>query len=135
GQTIAVLSEEGWFPASTTVKIDAPSSIAGSHFACEGLPTYFDQTGQAQLYKRPNSTIAGEIVYGGRGCPARGNAANPVPEDPYPTDVRGKIVLVDTAKVPATQPDIVQQACNSVTKIQRAQSAGALAVMFGRVQL
>jgi hypothetical protein len=37
--------------------------------------------------------------------------------------------------VSATQPDIATQACNNTTRIMRAQAAGAVAVMFGRVQL
>ncbi|MGH9226563.1 MAG: hypothetical protein ACRD2W_22890 [Acidimicrobiales bacterium] len=135
GQTVALLSEEGWWPTNTRLRIDAPSSLAGEKYACQGLPTIFDQTSQSPLWKRPNATIAAEIVYGGRGCPARGTAANPTPEDPWPVDPRGKIVLLDSSKVNATQPDIPQQACNNTTRMNRAQQAGALAVLFGRVQL
>lgn len=135
GATVALLSEEDWFPTTTRVRIEAPASIAGEKFACEGMPTYFDQTNQAQLYRRPNGTIAGEIVYGGRGCPARGTPAAPVAEDPYPSDPRGKIVFLDTAKIDDTQPDISNTACNNTTKINRAQGAGALAVLMGRVQV
>ena len=134
GATVALLSEEGWWPTNTRLKIDSPAAVAGEKYACQGLPTIFEQTGQAPLWKRPNATIASEIVYGGRGCPARGTAASPTPEDPWPVDPRGKIVLLDTNKVNATQPDIAQQACNNTVKMNRAQQAGALAVLFGRVQ-
>ena len=135
GVTVALLSEEDWFPTTTRLRIDAPAGLAGEKFVCEGMPTYFDQSNQSQLYRRPGGTIAAEIVYGGRGCPARGSAANPVAEDPYPSDPRGKIVFLDTAKIDATQPDISNPACNNTTKINRAQGAGALAVMMGRVQV
>jgi hypothetical protein len=135
GRTVALLTEEGWWPTSTALRIDAPSSIAGQKFACQGLPTLFEQTGQAQLYKRPNGTIEAEIVYGGRGCPARGSQANPVAEDPWPTDPRGKIVFLDSSRVEATQPGAPNQGCNNTSRMNRAQADGALAVMFGRVQL
>jgi len=134
GQTVALLSEEGWWPTNTRLRIDSPSGVAGEKYACQGLPTIFDQTGRSPLWTRPNAAIASEIVYGGRGCPARGSA-NPVPEDPWPTDPRGKIVLLDSSKVNATQPDVANQGCNNTTRMNRAQQAGALAVLFGRVQL
>lgn len=135
GVTVALLSEEDWFPTTTRVRIETPAGLAGEKFACEGMPTIFDQGNQAQLYRRPGGSISAEIVYGGRGCPARGTPANPVAEDPYPADPRGKIVFLDTAKIDATQPDISNTACNNTTKINRAQGAGALAVMMGRVQV
>ncbi len=133
--TYALLSEEDWFPTSSSVRIEAPAGLGGVKFACEGMPTVFDQGNQAQLYRRPGNQVSGEIVYGGRGCPARGNQANPVAEDPYPSDPRGKIVFLDTAKIDTTQPDISNTACNNTTKINRAQQAGALAVLMGRVQV
>ncbi|MFP5319797.1 MAG: hypothetical protein ACLGI2_16075 [Acidimicrobiia bacterium] len=135
GATVALLSEEDWFPTTTRVRIESPTTLAREMFACQGMPTYFDQSNQSQLYRRPNATITAEIVYGGRGCPARGNPANPVAEDPYPSDPRGRIVFLDTAKIDATQPDISNTACNNTTKINRAQGAGALAVLMGRVQV
>jgi hypothetical protein len=125
-------SDEGWWPASTSLVVDSPASLAGTKFACEGLPTLFDPTGQSQLYKRPSGRISADIVYGGRGCPARGTN-NATPEDPYPTDPRGKIVFLDSFKVNATQPDIATQACNNTLRMRRAQQAGAAAVLFGRV--
>jgi hypothetical protein len=112
--------------------VDAPASVAGTKFACEGLPTLYDPTNESQLYRRPGAKVAAEIVYGGRGCPARG-ANNATAEDPYPSDPRGKIVLLDTFKVNATQPDIATAACNNTVKMRRAQQAGAAAVLFTRV--
>ena len=132
GKLLALESDEGWWPASTNLTVDSPSSLAGTKFACEGLPTLYDPTNQSQLYLRPDGKVAADIVYGGRGCPARG-ANNATPEDPYPADPRGKIVLLDTFKVNATQPDISTTACNNTVKMRRAQQAGAVAVLFGRV--
>jgi hypothetical protein len=127
-------SDEGWFPAGTSLVVDAPSPLAGTKFACEGLPTLFDPTGQAQLYKRPGAKVSADLTYAGRGCPARG-AGNATPEDPYLADPRGRIVVLDTAKVNATQPDVAQAACNNTTRVRRAQDAGAVAVLFARVPL
>src|SRR5262249_31493161 len=67
GTTVAAVSEEGWTPTKTSLKIDAPSSLAGVRFACDSLASEFDQTGQAQLAKKPNATISGQLVYVGRG--------------------------------------------------------------------
>ena len=132
GRQLALESDEGWWPASTSLVVDSPASLAGTKFACEGLPTLYDPTGEAQLYKRPGAKVAAEVVYGGRGCPARG-ANNATAEDPYPSDPRGKIVLLDTFKVNATQPDVSTTACNNTVKIKRAQQAGAVAVLLARV--
>jgi hypothetical protein len=135
GQTVALLSEEGWTPAATSVKVDSPPNLAGTKFACEGLAPLFDPAGKAQLYSQPNGSVAGQLAYVGRGCPARGNAATPVAEDPYLSDPRGKIALIDTATVVGIQPDNARQVCNSAVKVKRAQDAGAIGVLFARVQL
>ena len=129
---LALESDEGWWPVATSLVVDSPPALAGTKFACEGLPTLFDHTSQSQLYKRPGGRISADIVYGGRGCPTRG-ANNATPEDPYPSDPRGKIVFLDSFKVNGTQPDIATQACNNTLRMRRAQQAGALAVLFGRV--
>lgn len=136
GQTLAILSEEGWFPSATSLKIDAPASMAGAKFACDALPELFDQARKAQLYGRPDGTVAGQIAYGGRGCPARGTGANPVAEDPYPMDPAGRIVLLDPQRVQATQPDITPGGgCNIAIRVARAQAAGASAVILARSTL
>ncbi len=134
GVTIAALSEEGWFPSQTTLTIDAPAPLAGAKPACESLPTLFDQTNQGQLAKKPEGKVSGQIVYGGRGCPARGTN-NPAPEDAYPADPRGRIVLIDIQRITATQPALPNQGCNVATRLNRAAAAGALAVVMGRVDL
>lgn len=131
-KVLALESDEGWWPASTSLVVDAPSSLAGTKFACEGLPTLYDPTRESQLYLRPGAKVTSDIVYGGRGCPARGTN-NATPEDPSPSDPRGKIVFLDSFKVNATQPDIATAACNNTVKMRRAQAAGAVAVLFGRV--
>ena len=131
GITMAALSEEGWFPAKTALTIDAPAGLAGVKFACESLPTQFDQTNQAQLAKRPNAAIAGQLAYGGRGCPTRGTTTV-TPEDPYLSDLRGKIAVLDVVKNNATQPNIPNGNCNITTRLSRAQAAGATAVVLAR---
>jgi len=132
GKSLALETDEGWWPVATSLVVDSPPALAGTKFVCEGLPTLYDQTSQAPLYKRPGGKLSADIVYGGRGCPARG-ANNSVAEDPYPADPRGKIVFLDSFKVNATQPDIATQACNNTLRMRRAQAAGAVAVLFGRV--
>lgn len=134
GAVLALLSEEDWFPTTTRVRIDSPASLAGEMFACQGMPNVFDQDHHSQLYRRPGGAVTAEIVYGGRGCPARGTA-NPLPEDPYPADPGGKIVFLDPQRVAETQPDLPQQGCNNAARIVRAQEAGALAVVLARIQV
>ncbi len=130
GRTLALLSEEDWAAPDTSLQISAPASLAGSRLACEGMFTLFDRDRDAQIYLRPQRRVAGDIAYVGRGCPARGTTA----ADPYLADPAGKIAFVDRSRIAATQPNIPEApGCRGDVKVRRAQEAGALAVIAGRV--
>ena len=126
GRRLALLSEEDWIAPATTLRVDTPASAAGPRFACEAMFTVFDPEDTAAVYRRPGAQLPGEIVYVGRGCPARGTVA----ADPLLADPRGKIALVDGAKVDATQPTLPAQSCSFALRVRRAQDDGALAVVF-----
>ncbi len=128
----ALLAEEDWIAPSTSLRIDAPASIAGSKFACEAMFTLFDPEDTAQLYRKPGGQLSGEIVYVGRGCPAGGTITNP---DPYLGNPAGKIALIDHTRDPVTQPGILPAAgigCGYDLKTKRAQDAGAIGVVMRR---
>jgi hypothetical protein len=129
GRNLALLSDQDWHFPDSSVRIDAPSSLAGSMFACEAHFTLYDRDDAAAVYRRPNQELAGEIVYAGRGCPVRGTNA----EDPYLADVSGKIAFLDSGKVAATQPNIAEAGCTFVARMLRAQAAGAIGVIVARV--
>ena len=130
GRPIAVVSEEDWVAPSTRLRIDAPSTLAGTRFACENMATLFDADNNAQIYHRPGAQVAGQIVYVGRGCPARGTAAAPIAADPYLAPAAGRIVMVDALRVPATQPNISATSCNFGARVARAQSLGAVGLVY-----
>ncbi|MEO7443006.1 MAG: PA domain-containing protein, partial [Acidimicrobiales bacterium] len=130
---LALLAEEDWIAPTTRVRIDAPSSLAGSKFACEAMFTLFDEDNQAQVYRKPGAQIAGEMVYVGRGCPA---SATVLTADPLLGDVAGKIAVMDHTRDPVTQPNIVPTGgigCGYDIKVRRAQDAGATAVIMRRM--
>src|SRR3990172_3920396 len=60
--------------------------------------------------------IPGEVVYVGRGCPA-GSISPVSPADPYLADPAGKIAMIDRG------------VCTFVSKVRRAELAGALTVI------
>jgi hypothetical protein len=132
GRRFALLAEEDWTAPATTLRIDSPASIAGARFACEAMFTLFDPEDTAQIYRKPGSQIAGEIVYVGRGCPVGGNVTV---TDPYLANPSGKIALIDHTRDVATQPGILPAAgtgCGYDIKVKRAQDAGAVAVVMRR---
>ena len=129
---LALLADEDWIAPTTRVRIDAPSSLAGSKFACEAMFTLFDEDDQAQVYRKPGAQISGEFVYIGRGCPP--STANPG-GDPLLADPAGKIAVMDHTRDPVTQPNITPPAgigCGYDVKTRRAQEAGAVAVVMRR---
>ena len=129
---LALLAEEDWVAPSTRLRIDAPSPIAGSKFACEAMFTLFDPEGDAQIYNRPGGQVSGEIVYVGRGCPVGGNVTV---ADPLLNDPAGKIALMDHTRDAVTQPGILPTGgigCNYDVKVKRAQDAGAIGVVMRR---
>ncbi|MEO6121182.1 MAG: PA domain-containing protein, partial [Acidimicrobiales bacterium] len=130
GRRLALVSDEDWFPTTSSVRVDG--AAPQSYFACEATFTLFDPQGDAQVYNRPGRQVAGEIVYGGRGCEARLSGATDVAEDPYLTDPRGKIVLLDSVR-DVRQPDVpATPGCRHDSKVKRAQQAGAIGVILAR---
>jgi hypothetical protein len=134
GRSLALLSEEDWSVPDSVLRIDGPGP-AGEKLVCEGHYTLFDPERDAQVFFRPGSAIEAPIVYVGRGCPARTVQGNPIPADPYLADPRGKIVLVDRAKVASKQPNIPSAGCRNDIKTLRAQQEGALGMVVLRVMV
>ncbi|HVL91940.1 MAG TPA: hypothetical protein VM264_01200, partial [Acidimicrobiales bacterium] len=130
GRPVAVVSEEDFIAPDSVLRIDSPASLAGTRFACEAMFTLFDPEDTAAVYRKPGAQLAGEIAYVGRGCPARGTAAAPVPADPYLASGAGRIVLVDGGKVESTQPDISATSCPFAARVLRAQAEGAVGVVL-----
>ena len=129
---LALLADEDWIAPTTRVRIDAPSSLAGSKFACEAMFTLFDEDDQAQVYRKPGAQIAGELVYVGRGCPPSATIPN---GDALLGDPAGKIGGMDHTRDPVTQPNITPQGgigCGYDVKTRRAQDAGAVVVVMRR---
>jgi len=132
GRHLAMVSEEDWFPTSSRVRVDGSAGQgAQSYFACQATFTLFDPQGDAQVYNRPGRQVAGQIVYGGRGCEARGAGPTAAAEDPYLADPDGKLVLLDSVR-DARQPDVAAAGCRHDSKVKRAQQAGALGVILAR---
>ena len=132
GRQLALLSEEDWIAPSTSLRIDAPASVAGTKFACEAMFTLFDPEDTAQVYRKPGAQISGEIVYVGRGCPVGGQVTV---ADPLLANPAGKIALMDHTRDPVTQPGILPAAglgCAYTAKVKRAQDAGAVGVVMRR---
>ena len=132
GRQLALLSEEDWTAPSTSLRVDAPASVAGTKFACEAMFTLFDPEDTAQLYRKPGAQLSGEIVYVGRGCPQGGAVTT---ADPLLGNPAGKIALMDHTRDPVTQPGITPTAglgCAYTAKVKRAQDAGAIGVVMRR---
>jgi hypothetical protein len=122
GRSLALVGESDYVGPSSRLRIDAPSPLAGSKFACEAMFTLFDKDNDAQVYRRPGSQIPGEIVYVGRGCP----------QDAYLNpDVAGKIVFRDRGTV-ASRQTIAGFGCSATAAVRKAQDAGALGVVVAQ---
>ena len=130
GRPVAVVSEEDFIGPNSVLRIDSPAALAGERFACEAMFTLFDPEDTAAVYRKPGSQVAGQMAYVGRGCPARGTAAAPVAADPYLTSGAGRIVIVDGAKIDATQPTISSTGCPFAARVLRAQAEGAVGVVL-----
>ena len=129
GRRLGLVAEEDWVAPTSRLRIDAPSSVAGSKFACEAMFTLFDLEDTAQVYRKPNQQVPGQIVYVGRGCPARTTAAGaPVAADPLLADPAGRIALVD--RNPVLQTGLPATICSFSDRTRRAQAAGAVGVVF-----
>ena len=124
GRPLGLVSEEDWVAPTTTLRVDAPASLAGSKFGCEAMFTLFDPENTAQIYRKQNSQVPGEIVYVGRGCPQIGTVLTP---DPYLGNPAGKVALID--RNPTVQTGIAG-VCQFHDRVKRAQDNGAVGVVF-----
>ena len=124
GRQLGLIGEEDWIAPSTSLRVDAPASVAGSKFGCEAMYTLFDPENTAQIYRKPNQQVPGELVYVGRGCPVAGSVAT---ADPYLANPAGKIALVDRDPVLQTGLGGI---CFFPDRTRRAQAAGAVGVVF-----
>ncbi len=136
GRDLAVISEADFMAPTTTLHIHAPSPLAGPKFACEAVFTLYDPADKAQLYRQPNAEVSGELSYVGRGCPVShsmdmmhaDDAA--LEADPYLSDVRGRIVLMDRSKQPI-QADIRDgPGCTVAERTTFVQARGARALIL-----
>jgi len=130
GRELALVADEDiWWPTSA-FRVDAPSRIAGDKIGCSDLFTSADMKFVSQIYRHPDGQIPGELAYVGRGCPSRQPAATVIPEDPYLSDPRGKILFADASPNPLTQPNLPAAGCTFNSRVRRAQDAGALGVVL-----
>ncbi|MFN2398220.1 MAG: PA domain-containing protein [Gemmatimonadaceae bacterium] len=136
GRELALLSEEDWIAPRTMLRIEAPTSLIGSHIACEAMFTLFAPGDDVALYRvSPSQVISGEIAYVGRGCPENpgdGMHAGTRSTDPYLADPRGKIALVDRTAHPIQRGISSGAGCAVAERVKRAQAAGALAVLVAQ---
>ena len=131
GRQLGLVSEEDWFAPTTTLRIDAPAPLAGSKVACEGTFTLFDPENTAQIYRKPQQQVPGEIVYLGRACPARsGSGGASIAEDPLLANPAGKIAFVDRNTTIQTLPSTT--GCLITDRIKRAQDLGAVGVVLAQ---
>ena len=121
--SFGLLAQEDWVAPDSHLRVDSPASVAGEKLACQAFYSLFDPEDTAQVYRHPDSEIAGQIVYVGRGCPS----FESTPADPYLADPVGKIALIDAAANPTTQPDLDPlRFCPSTEAVRRVQQAGAI---------
>ncbi len=123
GRQLGLVSEEDWIAPNSTVRIDSPATLAGSKFACEAMFTLYDPENTAQVYRKPNSQLPGEMVYVGRGCPVAGSVTDPLLANP-----QAKIAVVE--RNPSVQTGLSTGICSFSDRVLRAQQAGATGVIF-----
>ena len=132
GRRLALVADEDWWWMTTVTRINSPAEMAGEHVGCEDLYTTMDLKYESQIYRKPGGQITAEVVYVGRGCPARvaGDRVTPVPADPWLSPPAGKILLTDRNPLPNLQPGLASTGCRFVALNKRAQEEGALAVIY-----
>jgi len=132
GRQLALVGEEDWWWMTSALRVSAPADQAGDKVGCEDLYTTMDLKYVSQIYRKPGGQIPGDVVYVGRGCPARvaGDRVTPVPADPWLSDPAGKILLTDRTPLPELQPGLNATGCRFVALNKRAQEAGALGVVY-----
>jgi subtilisin family serine protease len=108
-EVLALAATQGVSATAIPLVINSPANIAGTY------------TNTATLSFAPvNTTVTGNVVYIGRGCPA--GSINPgSPADPYLANPSGAIALIDRG------------ACAVSLKIDAAARAGAIGVLIGLV--
>lgn len=134
-RSLVLMSEEDWIPSRATLRVDAPSSLAGAMVACEAIFTLYGAERRARLREHEHGEVRGDIVYVGRGCPSNpgsGMHAGTPSTDSYLADPVGAIVLVDRTRQ-ATQPASTTGAgCTVAERALRAQEAGAVALVVAQ---
>ncbi len=136
GRDLALVSEADFMAPTTTLVVDGPSPVAGTKFGCEAIFTLYDPPNRAQLYRQPGNRVDAELAYVGRGCPVshgpdmmHSDMAT-VQADPYLSDARGRIALIDRGRQPI-QPGLAEgSGCSVAERALRAQSEGARAVVI-----
>lgn len=136
GRDLALISEADLIAPTTTLVVDGPAPVAGPKLGCEAIFTLYDPANRAQLYRQPDQRVDAELAYVGRGCPvSRGpdmmhaDMAT-VQADPYLSEVRGRIALMDRSRQPI-QPAVADgSGCSVAERVRLAQSAGARAVVM-----
>lgn len=137
GRDLALISEADFIAPTTTLVVEGPAQVAGSKFGCEAIFTLYDPTNTSQLYRQPDRRIAGDLSYVGRGCPARRapdmlhmDNGKTGPADPYLSDVRGRIALIDRSRQPIQPGAADGSGCSVAERVKLAQSEGARAVVM-----
>jgi Ca2+-binding RTX toxin-like protein len=135
GRQFALLADEDWWWPTSAFRVSTPAALAGTHPGCSDLFTTFDLGFDAQIHRKPDGQVSGDLVYIGRGCPARRAAdGTTTPADPYLTpteDLTGKIAFADgETPNPPTQPGLPALGCTFASRIRRAQDNGAIALVL-----
>ncbi|MGQ0521081.1 MAG: hypothetical protein ACT4PX_08030 [Actinomycetota bacterium] len=126
GRQLAVVSEEDWWWPTSSLRVDAPSSIAGVKQGCAGLWTLADLRFQSQAFAKPGGQVPGELVFVGRGCPARRAAdGSTTAADPLLGNPAGKIAVAGDPPSGA-QPG---GGCPGVARQRYLEDAGAIAIV------
>ena len=136
GRDLALVSEADFIAPATSLVVHGTGSVAGSRFGCEAIFTLFDPANRAQLYRRPGARVDAELAYAGRGCPVSHGAdvmhsAMVTREaDPYLSDVRGRMALIDRSWQPIQPAVALGSGCSVAERVKRAQSEGAVGVVL-----
>lgn len=136
GRDLALISEADFIAPTTTLVVQGPPSVAGSKFGCEAIFTLYDPQRRAQLYRQPDARIDADLAYVGRGCPVshgpdmmHSDMAT-TQADPYLSDVRGRIALIDRSRQPIQASIASGSGCSVAERVRLAQTEGARAVVI-----
>lgn len=136
GRDLALISEADFMAPTTTLVVEGTGSTAGSKLGCEAIFTLYDPANKAQLYRQPEGRIDAELAYVGRGCPVshgmdmmHSDQAT-TQADPYLSDVRGRIALIDRSRQPIQPGVAAGSGCSVAGRVKLAQSEGARGVVI-----